>query len=82
MNDLTNLNYICSKCGSTMKPADEEVLVCTSCNHSVDIEDYEYENEYDDYYSSINDDVNPPKYCLICGGPYPDCMTSCKLFDD
>ena len=23
-----------------------------------------------------------PDICESCGGPYPDCMTSCKIFDD
>lgn len=24
----------------------------------------------------------PPAGCRACGGPYPHCKTSCKLFDD
>ena len=24
----------------------------------------------------------PPEACRACGGPYPQCKTSCKLFDD
>lgn len=24
----------------------------------------------------------PPAGCRACGGPYPYCKTSCKLFDD
>ena len=23
-----------------------------------------------------------PEACKACGGPWPDCMDSCKLFDD
>lgn len=23
-----------------------------------------------------------PECCASCGGPYPNCMTSCKIFDD
>ena len=24
----------------------------------------------------------PPAGCMACGGPYPDCKISCKMFDD
>lgn len=30
--------------------------------------------EYED------DDI--PEGCIACGGPYPECMTSCNMFDD
>lgn len=77
-----NNKYKCIECGNSMVKADEEVLVCPSCQHSVDIEDYGYENEYDDYYSSIAGDLDDaPEGCMACGGPYPQCTTSCKLFD-
>lgn len=74
--------YICDECGSNMEKADEEVLVCPSCKHSVDIEDYGHEHDYDDYYSSIKEEDDEPECCKSCGGPYPSCMTSCKFFDD
>ena len=76
--------YLCYECGTKMDKADDEVLVCASCGHSVDIEDYGYENEYDDYYSSIKEETldDAPEGCAACGGPYPSCKTSCKLFDD
>lgn len=25
---------------------------------------------------------NVPEGCKACGGPYPSCKTSCKIFDD
>ena len=25
---------------------------------------------------------DPPFVCTTCGGPWPDCMDSCKLFDN
>ena len=28
------------------------------------------------------DDEDIPEGCLACGGPYPDCMSSCNAFDD
>lgn len=29
----------------------------------------------------FGDDV-PPEGCIACGGPYPYCKSSCKVFDD
>lgn len=29
-----------------------------------------------------DDDSDIPEGCQACGGPYPDCKTSCVLFDD
>ena len=75
-------NYICDECGAMMEKADEEVLVCPSCGHSVDIVDYGHEHDYDDYYSNVLDIEDEPECCKACGGPYPSCKTSCKIFDD
>lgn len=45
--------YYCYECGEVMEKADEEVLVCPKCGHSVDIEDYSTEVEnYEEYYGS------------------------------
>ncbi len=41
-------------------------------------DDFTYE---DDHYD--DDDDWPPYGCLACGNPaYPNCTTSCKMFDD
>lgn len=37
--------------------------------------DYEDEDDDDDY-------EGIPQCCAACGGPYPDCMTACSIFDD
>lgn len=74
------ITYYCYECGAKMEKADEEVLVCPACHHSVDIEDYDSEEEIYSYSSYENDDM--PECCVACGGPYPNCMTSCKIFDD
>lgn len=73
--------YVCYECGSKMEKADDEVMYCPNCNHSVDIYDYGDEEEvYSNIYgSSINDE---PDCCRACGGPWPSCEISCKIFDD
>lgn len=46
------IEYTCYECGAVMVKADEEVLVCPKCGHSVDIEDYITEEEdYEQLYS-------------------------------
>lgn len=73
--------YYCDECNSKMKKVDKYVLVCPNCKHSVEIEDYGHENAYDEY--SNNDDIiDIPFCCRACGGPYPACISSCKIFDD
>ncbi|MCF8018143.1 MAG: hypothetical protein K9L62_01970 [Vallitaleaceae bacterium] len=72
-------NWKCMECGGTMYKADDVVLVCNSCGHSVDIIDYRKEESFFDYFPTK--DTDPPEGCIACGGPYPKCKTSCKLFD-
>lgn len=41
-----------------------------------------YARDYDDYFSRMNLSDNKPACCEACGGPWPDCESSCKLFND
>lgn len=73
--------YFCYECGTKMEKADEEVLVCPNCKHSVDIDDYVVEGEiYEDIYTCNIDEE--PDICKACGGPWPDCQSGCRLFRD
>ena len=60
--------YTCIRCGAFMEQADDEVLICPVCGHSVEIEEwvsepeyYEQESEYvseydtDDYWAPNKD---------------------------
>lgn len=84
---------ICNNCGALM---DEEirdrigVFTCPACGWECDVMDYEYEeedtmelvqDERGDEYLIPRDDM-PPAGCRACGGPYPHCKTSCKMYDD
>ena len=86
-----NDEYECPNCGATMKYVGglleyecpncgkEGSLEWDECNkqHYVSIgEEYSYEDIYED------PEGNMPACCAACGGPYPSCMTSCKIFDD
>ena len=47
--------------------------------------DYYTDGEEDELFddSDTDDDYDDiPEGCRACGGPYPDCMDSCPLFDD
>lgn len=47
--------YECYECGTPMVKADEEVLVCPNCGHSVEIEDYTTEGDiYEQLYGGQN----------------------------
>lgn len=79
--DLVNSGEaVCNNCGALMDRKDDpnggcDIYVCPGCGEKVDEMDYEYIwNEEDE------DDIPPG--CVACGGPYPDCKSSCKLFDD
>jgi DNA-directed RNA polymerase subunit M/transcription elongation factor TFIIS len=82
IDGLLNGRYICSECGSAMEFEDEweEVLVCSKCGHSVDLERYGFENDedYDALYPSKeevvgyededeNEDDSGETYDEVCG---------------
>lgn len=39
----------------------------------------EYDS-YEEYYDDNPEDI--PEGCLECGGPYPNCIDGCKMYDD
>lgn len=64
---------VCPECGGDIiitEDWDEGVCYyeCTDCDYS------EYAYDIDKNYV--------PEGCAACGGPYPQCKTSCKIFDD
>ena len=94
--DYLNKGYaICNKCGAVMdRKEDPEggcgIYACPSCGWEIEELDYEYESademelgldERGDEYLIFRDDM-PPAGCKACGGPYPYCKASCKMFDD
>ena len=61
-------------------------VTCSVCNNEVSIS--EAASMYGTYFcqdcweeESRNDESDMPFGCRACGGPYPDCTTSCKMFD-
>lgn len=86
---------ICNQCGAVMDRKEDpeggcDFYTCPSCGWEINEMDYEYENrdemelvldERGDEYLIFRNDM-PPAGCRACGGPYPYCKTSCKMFDD
>lgn len=91
MKYLNDGYAICNRCGAVMNRKEDpaggcDVYVCPSCGWEIDEMEYEYEYEDEEEWTSemLNNyegDV-PPVGCRACGGPYPHCKISCKLFDD
>ena len=90
---IDNGSAICNKCGALMDQTDYPetgyaIFKCPSCGWQIEEEDYEYDDgdpepkEWTDQMKNMFDDDIPPEGCIACGGPYPHCKTSCKLFDD
>ncbi len=81
---------ICNKCGAVMDRKEDpkggcDIYVCPSCGWEVDEMEYEYEDSEEEWdleiLSHYKGDI-PPAGCRACGGPYPHCKSSCKLFDE
>ncbi len=84
---------ICNKCGALMDRKEDpkggcDIYVCPACGWEIDEMDYEYddgdpeEKEWAPNVAAMFGNDVPPAGCRACGGPYPNCKSSCKLFDD
>lgn len=95
MDCLNRGDAICNKCGAVMYREEDpeggcDIYTCPSCGWEIDETDYEYESrdpmelvldERGEEYLIFRNDM-PPAGCRACGGPYPYCKVSCKMFDD
>lgn len=70
---------ICPYCGSELEKLRDGRYYCDTCDDTFDEEDILWRDE-DDNQDDAEDYI--PEGCLACGGPYPNCKTSCKIFDD
>lgn len=90
LNYLNEGYAICNRCGTVMSvktiSAVREDYICPDCGWVIDSMDYEYDGEEEKEWSPNMLDMFekniPPAGCAACGGPYPQCKSSCKLFDD
>lgn len=77
--DYLNRGYaICNKCGAVMDRRRDpqggcDIYTCPSCGMELVLDE-----RGDDRLIYRND--MPPAGCRACGGPYPNCKASCKMF--
>lgn len=82
----------CPECHIQMIRQDEGYWLCPECGNNVTDDDVELglgcstleealQEEYERWYGNRKPD-EAPEGCSACGGPYPDCMSSCNLFAD
>lgn len=69
----------CKSCGQYMDYQDGK-WICPSCGTKVK-EQTAYNKLEKENEKGVNAFFDEPDACLICGGPWPDCQTSCKLYD-
>lgn len=88
------IDWYCDRCNSylNIQPGFDDhhsVWECTECGYRNSIsadEIYDSEesfrNNFTLWNSDDDDEDDIPEGCRACGGPYPNCTTSCPLFDD
>lgn len=76
-------NPLCD-CGEHMYPVgDTDEFVCPCCGAKWDLLDYELHGPYSNILRPIFGPDDPGEGCIACGNPaYPNCKSSCGLFDD
>ena len=69
----------CPDCGATMGYSYvKNEFKCPDCGRVADFDEArQLQLEADD-----EEDDGIPFVCRTCGGPWPECRTSCKMFDD
>lgn len=85
--NANNLTILCKSCGNYMNfVEDKNSWICPTCGLEVnEIEAYnkldaENESWLDEH--GLNDcSEEIQECCQACGGPYPDCKISCKVFN-
>lgn len=67
-------NDVCPECGCTTMSYDDEMdaMVCENCGYE----------ESQTVFSNDSENTLAPEGCRACGGPYPNCITSCNVFED
>ena len=63
-----------------IKPAGSELMDYLNKGYAICNMELGLDERGDEYLIFRND--MPPAGCKACGGPYPYCKASCKMFDD
>ena len=87
MKKLSEYDWYCDECHDYLndQPGFDAYCgywTCGNCGNSNKIDKSEiiFDDDDDFTYEDVADEV--PVGCSACGGDYPNCTTSCPLFDD
>ena len=89
--EYISMKPICPRCGGVMVYTGGLLpWVCSKCDVEADLFWDQVNQEYlveipgePDWDEFWDDPIgNMPECCKACGGPFPSCMTSCKIFDN
>ena len=70
----------CPTCGCKMTKY-ETFWDCPECGEFIMNPYYEkIEKQNREWMEKYSDDI--PEGCVACGGPYPNCKSSCSIFDE
>lgn len=65
----------CPYCGQLLDHGGLIDWTCDNCG-------LQFDTVYDSYNKEYALELIVPEICSDCGGPFPDCMSSCGIFDD
>lgn len=73
------MNIECPRCGEIMNEVDDILdLECPNCGLT-GLSDVDLDGSV---FCNTCESDEKPFCCQTCGGPYPDCISSCNIFDD
>lgn len=87
MKKLSEYDWYCDECHEylNVQPGFDAYCgycACSNCGNSNKIGKSEILFDNHDNFSYDDEDEEMPECCSACGGPYPSCMSSCKIFDN
>ena len=72
----------CPECNGRLEHIEGNDWVCADCGLAIWMEYDENDVEWEDDEEEDVELNDKPDCCIACGGPYPNCTTSCPLFDE
>ena len=87
MKKLSEYDWYCDECHEYLNDQSGfdaycGYWTCLKCGNSNKIGKSEIIFDNHEDFSYDDEDEEVPVGCIACGGPYPNCMTSCKMFDN
>lgn len=87
-SNIEDMYVYCVECGQYMRYEEGDknncygTYICPSCKKKTREQTLFNKLEKEEMRMTNFGGIEMPEGCAACGGPYPNCTTSCKLFDD